>query len=351
MLRSVKIVVWAVLPANDSASPDCYTSLTNVLPHINTDVELLYHRLTLRLLQVPPKIGHHFGQNRQLFLCRLFHLGIDLSAFRIERNKRVLVGRQHVKELELIEPYASSPLLALTWVFRKFVQRGLPPVLVVLQEQLVELVRLADHEKQLAAQLRAVIRKRDADVGHVEREEEMVVGRVLGHARIVHGELEDQSAEGVRHERNAVDGAVHLLLQPRHFDQHLVHHGVCEEVEALGGVGVAGLDEDALHVGVGERDQILHLLHVKRIGLESVKDENDMQRLVGDSLPETVLAARQDRVVLPSAGRIDAVPVFRRDARGRLLRLGAEHFAEERHVCVDVDGLLELGEILANEPT
>ena len=225
------------------------------------------------------------------------------------------------------------------------------PVLIVLQEQLVELVRFGEHEVQLPSQLRAVVRKRDPDVRHVERQEQMVVRREFGHARIVHRELEDQSAQRMRHEGNPVDGAVHLLLQPRHLHQHLVHHRVREVVQALGGAGIAGLDENALHVGIRQRDQVLHLLHVKRIGFESVQNENDMQRLIRHPFPETILAASQDWVVLSPTGRVDAVPVLRSHVReNSLFRLGTEDFAEKRDIGVDVDGFLDLGEILTDEP-
>ena len=236
-------------------------------------------------------------------------------------------------------------------MFRKFVQRGLSPVLIVLQEQLVELVRFGEHEEKLPSQLRAVVRKRNSDMGHIERQEEMVIRREFGHARIVHSDLEDQSAERMRDEGNPVDGAVHLLLQPRHLDQHLVHHSVREVVQALGGARVAGLDENALHVRIRQRDQILHLFHVKRIGFESVQNENDMQGLIRHPFPETILAARQNGVVLAPAGRVDAVPVLRRDGRkNSLLRFGAEDLAEKRDVGVDVDGLFDLGEVLADQP-
>ena len=186
---------------------------------------------------------------------------------------------------------------------------------------------------------------------HVERQEQMVVRREFGHARIVHRELEDQSAQRMRHEGNPVDGAVHLLLQPRHLHQHLVHHRVREVVQALGGAGIAGLDENALHVGIRQRDQVLHLLHVKRIGFESVQNENDMQRLIRHPFPETILAASQDWMVLSPTGRVDAVPVLRSHVReNSLFRLGTEDFAEKRDIGVDVDGFLDLGEILTDEP-
>ena len=76
-----------------------------------------------------------------------------------------------------------------------------------------------------------------------------------------------------------------------------------------------------------------------------------MQRLIRHPFPETILAASQDWVVLSPTGRVDAVPVLRSHVReNSLFRLGTEDFAEKRDIGVDVDGFLDLGEILTDEP-
>ena len=132
----------------------------------------------------------------------------------------------------------------------------------------------------------------------------------------VERDAEDESADGVRHE---ADSPERPGVGPQRADggEDFLDDLLREEVETLHDVAVALVEENALDVGVGERDEVEHAPHVLRVGFEAVENEDHVQRRLRSPVQQTLLAEGDGAVVQVAAGRVGTSP-GRGRGRGRL---------------------------------
>lgn len=111
----------------------------------------------------------------------------------------------------------------------------------------------------------------------------------------------------MRDEGDVPDG-VAARLEVGEVGEDFGDDAVGEEAEALAGVGVAVVDEQAAHVRVHAADERLHVLHVDRVRAVPVQDEHHVQvaRLI--ALLQAERACAQRRVVQSVARGVLAPP-------------------------------------------
>ena len=131
-------------------------------------IELLNHRFAAIILQFPPERGYHLRHDRRLLPRRHLQRMTHLRALGVERDEGVLVGGEEVRELELVQPYASRAPPAATRVLRHLVERGLAHVPLVAQRELVQLQGLGPEVHDARAQVGAVAGEQNAQVRHVQ---------------------------------------------------------------------------------------------------------------------------------------------------------------------------------------